>query len=77
VHQPQPDAAREHPCLPPVSALALALIELSPATPARLLAEHIDDGRGYCRCCSAPQAGPARWPCTLHNLSGAQPAVRY
>lgn len=38
----------------------------------RLLAEHIDDGTGRCRVCSAgPQAGRLVWPCNLHRYARA------
>ena len=34
----------------------------------RLLAQHVDDGTGHCRVCSAgPQAGRKVWPCQIHG----------
>ncbi|OZM83600.1 hypothetical protein [Pseudonocardia sp. MH-G8] len=39
-----------------------------PTAVARLLAEHVDDGTGHCRVCSAgPQAGRKVWPCQIHG----------
>ncbi|MGI9001192.1 MAG: hypothetical protein ACR2GH_05955 [Pseudonocardia sp.] len=36
----------------------------------RLLAEHVDDGTGYCTTCLiAGSAGERRWPCRLHGLA--------
>jgi hypothetical protein len=44
----------------------------------RLAAEHVDDGTGHCRSCSAgPQAGRHTWPCTLAGLAArAREVVR-
>ena len=42
------------------------LRDLGTRSVATLLTQHVDDGRGYCRACSLPQAGFTRWPCTLH-----------
>lgn len=45
----------------------VALIVGQPGMSARLLAQHVDDGRGRCRVCSAGgQAGHSVFPCTLH-----------
>ena len=40
---------------------------LGPDGLARLAAEHLDDGRGYCRICPAGAIGTGRmvWPCDL------------
>jgi hypothetical protein len=36
----------------------------------RLAAEHVDDGDGRCRCCTAgPQRGRVAWPCSLAMLA--------
>jgi hypothetical protein len=36
----------------------------------RLAAEHVDDGTGHCRSCSAgPQAGRQTWPCSLSGYA--------
>jgi hypothetical protein len=53
----------------PVDALAVFLAG-QPTAVARLLAEHVDDGRGDCRACSLPQGGYVPWPCTLAAVSG-------
>jgi len=43
----------------------------------RLAAEHVDDGRGYCRTCPAgPQKGRVQWPCNLANLARLTAAWR-
>jgi hypothetical protein len=49
--------------------LAAALASL-PGTAERLLADHVDDGRGRCRRCTiGGQAGHHLWPCRLHDLA--------
>ncbi|MHA6626868.1 hypothetical protein ACU61A_15645 [Pseudonocardia sichuanensis] len=36
----------------------------------RLLAQHVDDGTGHCRVCSAgPQAGRKVWPCPIRVVT--------
>jgi hypothetical protein len=36
----------------------------------RLLAEHVDDGTGHCRVCTAgPQAGRQKFPCRLREFA--------
>lgn len=40
-----------------------------PTATARLLAQHTDDGRGYCRGCSCSQGGRPKWPCTIHHYA--------
>ncbi|WP_214403531.1 hypothetical protein [Pseudonocardia lacus] len=47
------------------------LSDLGATAVGTLLAQHVDDGRGYCRACSLPQAGPSRWPCTLRAAAVA------
>jgi hypothetical protein len=39
---------------------------LQPGMAARLLAEHVDDGTGRCRVCTAGQSARERWPCKIH-----------
>ena len=42
-------------------------IAREPGMVARLLAAHVDDGRGRCRVCSnSAQARRAPWPCLIH-----------
>jgi hypothetical protein len=42
-------------------------LEGQPTAVARLLAQHVDDGRGHCQACSVGgQAGTLVWPCTLY-----------
>ena len=55
--------------------LARLLIELNPEAPAHLLARHVPDDHGCCRGCALPQAGPSRWPCTLHAAATAAQAA--
>jgi hypothetical protein len=50
----------------PVDALAVFLVG-QPTAVARLLAEHIDDGRGDCQACRiGAQRGNHSWPCSLY-----------
>ncbi|HZG91345.1 MAG TPA: hypothetical protein VEZ42_14130 [Pseudonocardia sp.] len=36
----------------------------------KLLADHVDDGRGDCRACSVGgQRGHHTWPCSLHAVA--------
>jgi hypothetical protein len=50
-----------------LDALAIFL-DLEPAAAAKLLAEHVDDGRGYCRVCTlGAQHGNHHWPCDIYN----------
>jgi hypothetical protein len=57
-----------------------ALIEFLVARPEaidKLLADHIDDGRGDCRKCSiGAQGGHHTWPCSLHAAATAAEARR-
>jgi hypothetical protein len=47
-------------------ALAAFLVEQSTAI-GRLLADHVDDGRGHCRTCTVGgQQGFLAWPCTIY-----------
>lgn len=49
-----------------MDALVAFLVE-QPTAIGRLLTAHVDDGRGYCRTCTAGgQRGFLTWPCTLH-----------
>lgn len=50
-----------------------AFICSHPGARARILAEHVDDGTGHCRRCSAGgQTGRYVWPCVLHvSAAGA------
>ncbi|HEY0640530.1 MAG TPA: hypothetical protein VGD67_23115 [Pseudonocardiaceae bacterium] len=55
----------------PIAALAVFLTG-QPTAVARLLADHVDDGRGYCRVCSVgAQRGNHTWPCSLHAAATA------
>jgi hypothetical protein len=48
----------------------VAFIVGQPGLAARLLAEHVDDGTGHCRVCSAgPQAGRKVWPCPIYGYA--------
>jgi hypothetical protein len=48
-----------------------AAIALLPRAAERLLADHVDDGRGRCRRCTlGGQSGHHHlWPCRLHDLA--------
>ncbi len=48
-----------------------ALLATMPDLSAKLAAEHVDDGTGRCRSCTAPGRGVpgARWPCVLALLA--------
>jgi hypothetical protein len=45
------------------------LFARSPDSIATLLAEHVDDGRGKCRCCTLPQSGYLPWPCITYQAA--------
>lgn len=45
------------------------LFTRSPDSIATLLAEHVDDGRGKCRCCTLPQRGYLPWPCITYQAA--------
>lgn len=67
-----PTRRRMHPDDQPVTTDVLAgLIATLPGVADQLLADHVNDGRGYCKGCALPQAGLARWPCTLHAVAKA------
>jgi hypothetical protein len=52
-------------------------LDLEPAAAAKLLAEHIDDGRGYCRVCIlGAQHGNHHWPCDIYNAVTMAMATR-
>lgn len=41
-----------------------------PAAVRKLLAEHVDDGRGHCRSCAVGgQRGYQTWPCTIYQAA--------
>ena len=43
----------------------------------RLLAEHVDDGRGHCRTCTVgAQQGHSTWPCTIHHAASMADRAR-
>jgi hypothetical protein len=47
-------------------ALAAFLVD-QPTAIGRLLADHVDDGRGHCRTCTiGGQQGFLAWPCTIY-----------
>jgi hypothetical protein len=50
-----------------VSELALEVAGLDGVAD-RLVAAHVDDGRGYCAGCWFPQTPAPVWPCTLHAV---------
>jgi hypothetical protein len=53
------------PLSPPFAELAALLLK-EPLAIARLLAQHVDDGTGHCRVCTAGgQTGRYRHPCAL------------
>ena len=59
-----------------VVALATFLVE-QPAAVAKLLQQHVDDGRGGCRACGiGSQAGFLPWPCTIHTAAEMAAATR-
>jgi hypothetical protein len=46
------------------------MILSQPGMAARLIAEHVDDGRGRCRGCPVGgQRGRHAWPCTLRQAA--------
>jgi hypothetical protein len=51
-----------------VSELALEVVEFE-GLAARLMAVHVDDGRGHCAGCWFPQTPPPVWPCTLFAVA--------
>lgn len=55
----------------------VALIVSQPGMAERLLARHVDDGRGRCRVCtSGAQAMHHRWPCSIHRAATEAERVR-
>jgi hypothetical protein len=58
---------RERSSLVTVSELALEVVQL-PGVADRLVAAHVDDGRGYCAGCWFPQTPAPVWPCTLSAI---------
>jgi hypothetical protein len=60
----------------PVDAVVAFLID-QPTAVTRLLADHVDDGRGDCRACGiGAQRGHHTWPCSLHAAATAARAGR-
>jgi hypothetical protein len=63
----------------PVSSVLAELtvfLLLRPAATEKLLAQHVDDGRGRCKACSVgAQQGHHLWPCTIY--AAAVRASRY
>ncbi len=57
----------EHSSLATVSELALEIVEFDGVAD-RLIAAHVDDGRGYCGGCWFPQTPAPIWPCTLYAV---------
>jgi hypothetical protein len=48
----------------------VAFLVNQPTAIGRLLAEHVDDGRGHCRTCTVGgQQGFLAWPCTLYTAA--------
>jgi hypothetical protein len=44
----------------------------NPGLADRLIAEHVDDGRGYCRMCAlGAQRGYFRFPCDIRRMAEA------
>jgi hypothetical protein len=49
---------------------------LNPGLADTLSAEHVDDGRGYCRMCAlGAQRGYYRFPCDIRRMADAARAV--
>lgn len=60
----------------PIDALAVFLAG-QPTAVARMLAAHVDDGRGDCRACSiGAQRGNHSWPCSLHAAAATAASRR-
>jgi hypothetical protein len=56
-------------CLMMISQLAAFLVG-QPSAVAKLLAQHVDDGRGHCQACGiGGQRGHHTWPCTIFNAA--------
>ncbi len=54
----------------PLAAEFVALFRGQPTAIAQMLAEHVDDGSGHCRTCTAgPQAGRQVYPCWLRCVA--------
>jgi hypothetical protein len=54
-----------------------AFLVSEPAAAAKLLADHVDDGRGYCRVCTlGAQRGNHHWPCDIYNAVTLAMATR-
>jgi hypothetical protein len=50
--------------------LTVLTIAAAPGTADRLLAVHVNDGRGRCRICTiGGQAGHQQWPCWLYTAA--------
>jgi hypothetical protein len=47
-----------------------AFLSLRPTATTKLLAQHVDDGRGYCQVCTiGGQRGHRIWPCTIYTAA--------
>jgi hypothetical protein len=59
-----------------LDALVAFLVD-QPTAIGRLLADHVDDGRGRCRTCTAGgQHGFLAWPCTIYTAASKAARVR-
>ena len=59
-----------------LDALVAFLVD-QPTAIGRLLADHVDDGRGHCRTCtSGGQHGFLAWPCTIYAAASKAARVR-
>jgi hypothetical protein len=57
-------------------ALVAFLVE-QPSAIRRLLAAHVNDGRGHCRTCTTGgQQGYLSWPCTIHSAASKAAEIR-
>lgn len=57
-------------------ALAAFLVD-QPTAIGRLLADHVDDGRGHCRACTiGGQQGFLAWPCTIYIAASKAARLR-
>lgn len=68
----RPEAHGDHssPPIPSVLSELTTFLSLRPMATAKLLAQHVDDGRGYCRSCPiGAQSGRHIWPCTIYTAA--------
>jgi hypothetical protein len=53
-----------------------AFLVSEPTATAKLIAQHVDDGRGSCRVCTVGgQHGSLPWPCTIYTAARAAAQV--